>query len=136
MPAMNRFGILGFRAALIAYWPALFTATHYPKLELGGSIHVSDKVLHAVAFGLLAFFYWMFRRTLRRPISATFLPRALIVLILYAALDEFLQQFVNRTTDFYDWLADVAGISAVLLALELHRRLAQRGDARSATTDD
>ena len=46
------------------------------------------------------------------------------VYIAYAVLDEWLQQFVGRTTSFVDWLADVAGVLAMSLALLGFRRRA------------
>ena len=111
-----------YRRALPVYWIVLFCATHYPTLGLPAPIPQSDKVAHFVAFGLLAFLFWKCVESFDRKLSGRFVWVAFVVLGAYAALDEYLQQFVNRYTSLADWLADLAGVSVVLLALEVHRR--------------
>lgn len=110
-----------FRIALPVYWIALIVATHYPQVRLPDEIPQSDKIVHATAFGVLALLFWMFLKS-RRPLDAASVWIAALVLIPYAALDEYLQQFVGRDTDLMDWIADLIGISCVLLVLELRRR--------------
>jgi VanZ family protein len=107
--------------ALPAYWLLLFVATHYPRVRIPGEIPHSDKLLHFTAFGVLAFLYWQFARV-RRGVGPRFVWSSAVVLIAYAALDEYLQQFVGRFTDVMDFVADAAGIVAVLAILEIHRR--------------
>jgi VanZ family protein len=122
---------LWYRQALPVYWILLFGATHYPKARLPASIPQSDKVVHFAAFGLLAFLFWKCVESFDRSLSGRFVWVAFVVLGAYAALDEYLQQFVNRYPSLTDWLADLAGVSSVLLALEVHRRRrasAARGD--------
>jgi VanZ family protein len=112
------------RAALVAlpaYWVLLFVATHYPRVQIPGEIPSSDKLAHFGAFGLLAFLFWRFARA-RGQLTKRFVWIAGAVLIAYAALDEYLQQFFGRYTDLNDFIANTAGIVAVLAALELHRR--------------
>jgi VanZ family protein len=110
------------RIALPVYWIALFAATHYPRVRIPGEIPGSDKAVHFVAFGLLAFLGWRFLAARTRPLTAASVWIAAAVLIAYATLDEYTQQFVGRYTDLADWLADLAGIICVLAALELRRR--------------
>jgi VanZ family protein len=110
-----------FRIALPVYWLALIVATHYPQVRLPDEIPQSDKIVHATAFGVLALLFWMFLKS-RRPLNAASVWIAALVLIPYAALDEYLQQFVGRDTDLMDWIADLIGIGCVLLVLELRRR--------------
>jgi VanZ family protein len=120
-----------YRPALPLYWILLFSATHYPKVPLPAPIPQTDKVVHFAAFGLLAFLLWKCVESFDRQLSGRFVWIAWVVLGAYAALDEYLQQFVNRQTSLADWLADLAGISSVLLVLEVHRRRrasATRGD--------
>lgn len=105
--------------ALPLYWAALFVATHYPRVRIPGEIPHSDKLIHFSAFGLLAFLFW---RALR-PRDGRFVWLALPALVGYAGLDEWLQQFVGRHTDLMDFIANTAGIVAVLGVLETHRRL-------------
>lgn len=111
-----------FRIALPVYWIALIVATHYPQVRLPDEIPQSDKIVHATAFGVLALLFWMFLKS-RRPLNAASVWIAALVLIPYAALDEYLQQFVGRQTDVMDWIADIIGIGCVLAVLELRRRL-------------
>ncbi len=107
--------------ALPAYWLLLFFATHYPRVPIPGEIPHSDKLVHFTAFGVLAFLYWQFARV-RRGVGPRFVGSSAAVLLAYAALDEYLQQFVGRFTDLMDFVANAAGIVAVLAILELHRR--------------
>lgn len=98
--------------AAVLYWAALFLATHLPGVGTGG---VSDKLLHAVAYALLALLLaaWMSVAGLATPRRLLVLGTALAV---YAALDELLQIPVGRHGDWRDWLADMAGAWSVLLA--------------------
>jgi VanZ family protein len=111
--------------ALPAYWCLLFVATHYPRVRIPGEIPNSDKVVHFTVFGLLAFLYWRFAEA-RGPLGSRFVWASAGVLVAYAALDEWLQQFFGRYTDIVDFAANTAGILAVLAALELRRRHGQR----------
>ncbi len=111
-----------YRRLLPAYWVFLFCATHFPRLSIDLGVSASDKILHMVCFGVLALCFWRFAETFRRPVSDRFVWLALAWLAAYAAVDEWLQQFVNRGTDLGDWLCDVAGVVAVLAWLEWRRR--------------
>ncbi len=111
-----------YRWALPVYWILLFCATHDPKPPRLVPVPQSDKVAHFIAFALLAFLFWKFHESGRCRITARFVWLAVAVLTAYAALDEYLQQFVNRHTSFADWIADLAGIVVVLLVLEVRRR--------------
>ncbi len=120
------------RAALIAlpaYWIALFVATHYPQVRIPDQVPGNDKLVHFTAFGLLAALYWRFARA-RRPISDRFVWISSVVLIAYAAFDEYVQQFVGRFTDPLDFVANASGIVTVLAILELHRRWSARESSR------
>jgi VanZ family protein len=110
-----------YRRALPAYWIFLFCATHFPKLKLGAGAP-GDKSLHGAAFAVLTFLFWRFAETIRRPLPAPFAWLALLILGLYAALDEYLQRFVGRTADLMDWVSNMAGIVIVLGVLEYRRR--------------
>ncbi len=110
------------RIALPVYWIALLAATHYPRVRIPGELPSSDKVVHFVAFGVLAALFWRFLAARPRPVTAATVWIAALVLVLYATLDEYTQQFVGRYTDLADWVADLAGILCVLAALEIRRR--------------
>ncbi len=115
-----------YRRVLPAYWVFLFSATHFPRLELGLDVPESDKLAHLVAFGLLAYLFWKFAESYRRPTPAGFVWRAATCLLAYAAIDEWLQQFVGRSTSLLDYVADAVGIAVVLAWLEWRRRAVSR----------
>jgi VanZ family protein len=125
MPTVNRNSAWDqwYRRALPAYWIFLFCATHFPRLELDIPIRAPDKVAHWTAFGLLTFLFWRFAETLHRPVSRRFVWKAGLALLAYAAVDEYLQQFVGRSTDLTDWVCNGAGIITVLAWLEWRRRV-------------
>lgn len=109
-----------YRRALPAYVVFLVICTHLPRLQLAGA--QSDKKAHLVAFALLAFLFWRFCETFRAP-GASFWVWAWLALVSFAAVDEYTQQFVGRSTDVNDWYMDMLGITLMLAALELLRRL-------------
>jgi VanZ family protein len=109
----------------LAYWGALFVATHIPLPPLPASGMGSDKVAHVAAFAGLGFLtaLWLSLEG-RLTLSRTLL--LLAVLAIYGAIDEWLQQFVGRFTDFDDWVADVSGAAigiAVVWVLQMVRPL-------------
>lgn len=112
-----------YRRVLPAYWIFLFCAMHFPGPRLLRPIPETDKLVHLAAFGLLAFLFWRFAESFNRDLSGRFVWVAFFTLGVYAAADEYLQQFVNRQTSWLDGLANVAGIVLVLILLEVRRRL-------------
>lgn len=115
-----------YRRALPAYWIFLACATHFPGLKLPGGIPSSDKIAHTVAFALLAFLFWRFVESFRRPVAVGFVWRAGLILAAYAAVDEYTQRYVGRGVDIVDWLCGVWGMTVVLAVLEWRRVVAQR----------
>jgi VanZ family protein len=116
--------------ALPAYWVFLFLVLHFPKLKIPDPLPTNDRVLHASAFAILAFLFWRFGEAIQRPVSAGFVWLAAAALVPYALVDEYLQQFVGRTTDWRDALANVTGLAVALVLLEWRRRtVAARGAA-------
>ncbi|MFN0138047.1 MAG: VanZ family protein [Phycisphaerae bacterium] len=105
------------------YLVTLFSATHLPNLRLDGNFAPNDRMMHLLAFGMLAFLFWRFFEAIKRPPTASFVYFAAIVLIAYASFDEYTQKFVNRGVDWGDWLCNVAGIAIALTALETIRRM-------------
>lgn len=114
-----------YRRVFPAYWVFLFLSTHLPNLRLDIPLS-SDKRAHVIAFGILAFLFWRFVETFRRPVPSATVYYAAVVLVVYAGLDEYLQQFVGRGTDWMDWLADLLGLGVVLVLLEARRRWVAR----------
>ena len=122
MPGMGSRWVHWYRHMLPAYWMFLFSATHLPKLSLPGGISFTDKIAHAVAFGILAFLFWRFAETLHYPLSHRFMWIAIFWLGAYAAFDEWLQPFMGRGAEPMDWVLDMFGITLVLAVLEYQRR--------------
>jgi len=91
-------------------------------LRLDLPVRPSDKLAHVVAFALLTFLFWRFAETFYRPLSNRFVWYAALSLGAYASLDEWLQQFVGRKSDWGDWLCNLAGVASVLAVLEYRRR--------------
>jgi len=109
-------GTLWWRALAWMALAIVFTATHWPNLELDLPMRGSDKVLHAVAFMMLALVWW-----------PTGLIRSVPLFALAAAswsiLDEATQAlpFVHRHAGIEDAVANLCGIAIatlVILALQ------------------
>jgi len=103
-------------AIWIIYWVVLCTLTHMPVMRGVKLPDNSDKVIHFVMFfGLTFLGGWRYRT---KPTAST---RGLLiwtaVYIAYAGLDEWLQQFVRRSTSLNDFWANLAGIVVATLAV-------------------
>lgn len=97
-----------------ALWAALIlvlTSIPTPPQAPGGIPHL-DKVVH---FALYAGLGWLVARALRtrrpRPLAS-----ALLAIALFAGFDEWHQRFFGRDPGFPDWIADVIGASAGVMA--------------------
>ena len=97
----------------------LFTAivvfvTHIPQDVMPELLQVSglDKIEHIVAYGVITFLFILSFRARLSLLSASLLFFAILAL---GALDELTQPFVNRTASLTDWLANIIGVSGVLL---------------------
>ncbi len=98
-----------WRLAFVAYAVVLFTATHWPELELGTEERPApDKILHLLAFGWLAIMLAQ-TRWLRRP------WQVIAVVLAWAALDEVTQAIpiLGRTFSWQDMLAGQFGVLLV-----------------------
>jgi VanZ family protein len=120
-----------FRVLLIAYWTALFLATHLPVPKMiAKEVSDFDKIIHATAFFILAGLLvlwdgWPYRLTPQRLLLFA------ILIVGYAALDEWLQTKVGRFGDTQDWISDVVGgFCALGLACLLQRRLYRHRNRR------
>lgn len=96
----------------------MFIGTHVPTLPTGAP-EISDKLLHYLAYGGLAFLLaadqavrglWSLRRGFW----------LLVALPIYGALDELLQIPVGRTADIHDWFADLFGATCGLAAFSIY----------------
>ena len=98
----------------------LFTAivvlfTHIPQEIMPERLQVRglDKIEHIAAYGAITILFVLSLRTRFSLLSAATLFFAISAL---GAVDELTQPLVNRTASPFDWLADIVGISVVLLA--------------------
>lgn len=106
---------------LMAYWLALFCATHLPSSALP-SMRGSDKLYHFAAFAGLAFLLAWALPTRAR--WGRHLAIAGFVAVVYAAVDELTQHFIpGRACELNDFLADSAGIATGLAAYTITRLL-------------
>lgn len=121
LPARLRWVILPL---LVLYWTALFTATHLPPRD-APSVGVPDKLLHFLAYGGLGFLLVLSATTFR-PLRPRAFAALLAILAIYGILDELLQSVVARTPELFDWLADLAGGLAGMLAAGLMLALLDR----------
>lgn len=117
MPLLRRHKYM--LTALGFYWPAIFVATHIPMSGgMVGRIGMSDKVMHFLAYLTLVSIAWF----AVSPFEKVQWKKAKVWIILtaivwYGAFDEWLQGFVGRTPDIYDFYADIGAAFAALLIM-------------------
>ncbi len=77
-----------------------------------------DKIVHAVFYGIFAFF--IFGGSRRYSLS-------LVIASLYGVTDEFHQSFVEgRDSDVWDWVADTVGAGLALMSIWIVTRITTR----------
>ncbi|WP_428390137.1 VanZ family protein [Mucisphaera sp.] len=116
------------RWLLAVYWPSLFVATHWPGLTLpeGSPVLQTDKLVHVVVFGVLA---WL---ALRSHLLTRWLGEhggalaTTAVVLVYAVVDEYTQQFVNRYTGVEDAVANAIGVLGAYLVSRPRHTIACR----------
>lgn len=107
--------------ALLLYWPAIFIATHIPRIpQWVGQVPVSDKTLHFLAYLFLVFLLWFAinpnRKVSWRKPAAWWI---LFAVVWYGVMDEWLQMYVGRCADVRDFFADLAGAVTGLVLLTI-----------------
>jgi VanZ family protein len=107
---------------LACSWLTLFVLTHIPRVPSLGPVTEHDKTAHLVAFAVLAFILATTWQLNAGELSLAQLGWAWVLLMLYAALDEWTQQFVGRQASVADWLADLIGAAAGLSLFFWFRR--------------
>ena len=90
-----------FYAAFIFFWSSFsFHFTLFEKVEKNNT----DKLVHVVEYGVLG-------SLLARALRGRFFWTAILIGVLYGALDEFHQQFVPyRDSSVFDLTADAVGV--------------------------
>jgi VanZ family protein len=96
--------------ALLFYWPTLFIISHIPIPGVVYKARISDKMLHTAAYLILIFLLWYSGGIARKVNWKKPLAWLLILIIgVYALLDEVIQGMVGRNFDFMDMAADAIG---------------------------
>lgn len=88
--------------------------THIPQEAMPSQLQVIglDKLTHALAYGAITYLFVLSLRTCPTMLSSLLLFFAILAL---GAIDELTQPLVNRTASLADWLANLIGVSGVLL---------------------
>ncbi|UCG47214.1 MAG: VanZ family protein [Phycisphaerales bacterium] len=101
---------------LAVYWPALAIFSHLPVPMWVRKAGVSDKVLHLLAYMILAFLLWCaIGGGARLSPGRASAWLVFLVVVLYGGADELVQGYVGRSCDIVDFAADVAGALAGLV---------------------
>ena len=106
---------------LALYWTLLFVGTHLPPKDVP-ELKASDKTLHFLAYAGLAFLTAASSAILTSRMAVRWLLTVFLIAG-YAAVDEFTQPLVGRTAEMADWMADLAGIVAGLIAYTMLRAI-------------
>ena len=105
---------------LIIYWVFLAIVSHIPIPELVYQARVSDKALHLVAYLVLSFLLWFAvkpeQKVNWRKITTWWV---LLIIGVYAVVDEVLQGVVGRNCDMMDFVADMAGALVGLILFSI-----------------
>lgn len=119
--ATERLRRLAARARTLAffYLAALFIATHIPLPK--GSISNSDKLYHFGGYAALTLCVLAAWELSIGVLEAKHYFAVWLVGVLYAAFDEVTQIPVGRQCDANDWIVDVLGIVAGILAFRAFR---------------
>ncbi len=118
-----RLSRLAARARTLAavYLVVLFIATHTPSTPRA-RITLSDKFAHFGAYATLTLCVLVGWELTIRRLEPKHYFAVWLVGTMYAAMDEFTQSFVGRSSDFNDWAADVLGILAGIVVFRLIRK--------------
>jgi VanZ family protein len=124
----------GTMSQVLWYWlpVALYAGTifylssqSHPEEQLPSVMfeEISDKVLHAVEYGILALLcYRAFRWGVNGPVASHALTLAIVAASLYGITDEVHQLFVPfRESSWQDWVADTVGAAVGALSLRAIR---------------
>jgi len=117
---------LGLWAPVVGFMVAIFYLSAQSSLPVG--VNVSDKLLHAGAYGLFGLLCQRAFHGGLRPLRWRPVIGALLLTLGYGALDEYHQSNVpGRFASVWDWIADaVGGLAAVPVMGLLASRLRPR----------
>lgn len=115
---ISSYARLSVVSALVVYWLAMFIGTHLPSGVIAHP-RTWDKLLHFAAYGGLTFLLaWPF--VARFGSSLATYAYLLMIAAAYGAVDELAQIPIRgRRADIWDWVADMLGAVAGLVAYRL-----------------
>jgi VanZ family protein len=106
------------RFVTAAYTVVLVVATHIPRLDVSFDVGLAvppDNFLHFAAYGVLGFLVGLIAAESGRGWHR-WLPLTLATLAVFALIDETTQPMFGRAAEPLDWVADVVGAAAGLMA--------------------
>lgn len=106
---------------LAVYWLAMFIGTHVSLRESSSVFQIRDKVVHFAAFAGLTFLAALYQHSRRGTARRLDLIAIWVLAAAYGVFDEVTQIPVGRTADPLDWLADITGAAAGLVAFVVYR---------------
>ena len=106
---------------LLGYWGTMFVSTHVPTQLPDLPDQGFDKILHFVAFCILALLIALNSECQFGELCLRHYAMLAIVMAAYGVIDEILQSFVSRHCSFGDWVADVCGAIVGLWLFNLFR---------------
>lgn len=119
---------------LIAYCMIIYWLSAQTFLPAPQWFEHQDKLHHATAYAVMAFWTWRaFRHLTARPVILAFV--SLIFCSLYGISDEWHQSFVlGRESDAADWLADTLGAALMISVLYKRRFFVAKKETIHAST--
>ncbi|MFH1981786.1 MAG: VanZ family protein [Pseudomonadota bacterium] len=120
---------------VIIYCAAIFAQSSFPTPDAVPSFYMSDKLLHACAYALMALLFY--RALGQHRVGASPVKRSILTIVftvIYGISDEFHQSFVpGRSPEVLDVAADGVGALIGVIAAQRFRHSGTR--RRAAPTD-
>ena len=114
MKIRNLFNLKWLIAAILVTLGVLLL-THLPQEMMPDQLQENgfDKLQHIVAYGIITLFFVL---SVRKSFSFRLAAIFFVVISIIAMFDELTQPLVNRQAGLMDWLADLIGVTVVLLS--------------------
>ena len=115
----------GWTVAVLAYCGLIYYLSDQSMLPVPHVFDVQDKLIHAVAYAVMAFFFWQAGKAWMVHQGLRHWRLLAVVCVLFCSFyglsDEWHQSFTaGRDASVFDWLADTIG--ALLLTIILQKR--------------